>query len=315
VARYLIRRVGTTAVTTLVLSFVVFVLVEVSSPVSVCRRILGRFATDEQVRDCNVRLGLDHPLWDRYLTFLHHAVTLNFGVSTLLSQPVMTAVVPRLERTLVLALIAFFAIMPLGIVLGTFAALRQARLTDRAVTVAGTVTTAIPEIATGIFLLTIFSGELHLLPGAVVLLPGESLASHPSYFVLPVLTLMLVDVGYIARITRSSMLEVLRSNYVRTAELKGLSYRKVVRRHVLRNGMLVPVTVIAYHVNWLIGGVVIVEAVFGYPGLGQLLLQAAYERDVFVIEAGMLILVVVALVSQMLADIAYMLLDPRVRLT
>jgi peptide/nickel transport system permease protein len=314
-ARYLIRRVGTTALTTLFLSFVVFVLVEVSSPVSVCRRILGRFATDEQVRDCNVRLGLDRPLWDRYLTFLHHAVTLDFGVSTLLSQPVIDAVLPRLERTLVLAAIAFFAIMPLGVILGTLAALRQGRLVDRTVSVVGTITTSIPEIATGIFLLTILSGELHLLPGATVLLPGQSLVSHPSYFVLPVLTLMLVDVGYIARITRSSMLGVLQSNYVRAAELKGLPYRKIVRRHVIRNGMLVPVTVMAYHVNWLIGGVVIVEAIFGYPGLGQLLLQAAYERDVFVIEAGMLILVVVALVSQLLADIAYMLLDPRVRLS
>lgn len=311
--RFLLRRAGTLLVTLVLVTMLVFFVVEIASPVSVCRRILGQFATDVQVRDCDHRMGFDKPLPVRYIKFAEHAATLDFGVSTLTDQRVLDAIAPRLRNTLLLAGIAFVVIMPLALLLGIISALNEGRILDRIIALTTLTATSIPEIATGVFLLAIFVGWLHLLPGVTVIPPGESLLQHPQFFVLPVLTLTLIEVGYVARITRASMIDVLDSAYVRTAYLKGLSYRKIVFRHALRNALMAPIAVIMLHVNWLIGGIVVTEVIFGYPGLGRFILGAALQRDVFGIEGATLVLVLVAVGSQLVADIVYTLLNPRVR--
>lgn len=312
-ARFILRRMGTLGVTLVLVSIMVFLVVEVASPVSVCRRQLGQFATDEQVQLCEQRLGLDRPLPVRYLEFAKNAATLDFGVSTLTNEPVLESIAPRLKNTLLLAGIAFVVIMPIAILLGIISALKEGRLLDRVIALSTLTATSIPEIATGIFLLVIFVGWLGLLPGATVIPSGETLLQNPEFFVLPVLTLTLIEVGYVARITRASMIDVLDSQYIRTAHLKGLSYWKIVGRHALRNAMLAPIAVIMLHVNWLIGGVVVVEAIFGYPGLGRFILGAALNRDVFGIEAATMILVVLAVGTQLVADVLYTFLNPRIR--
>jgi peptide/nickel transport system permease protein len=312
-SRFILRRLGTLGITLVLVSLMVFLIVEVASPVSVCRRNLGQFATDQQVTLCEERLGLDRPLPVRYAEFLKNAVTLDFGVSTLTDERVLDTVMPRLGRTLLLAGIAFVLIMPLAVILGVLSALKEGQLMDRVIAISTLTATSIPEIATGIFLLVIFVGWLDLLPGATVIPPGETLLENPKFFVLPVLTLTLIEVGYVARITRASMIDVLDSQYIRTAYLKGLSYRKIVMRHALRNALLAPIAVIMLHVNWLIGGIVVTEVIFGYDGLGRFILGAALNRDVFGIEAATMILVVVAVGTQLIADVVYTFLNPRIR--
>ena len=310
--RFLIRRLATLVITLFVVSIFVFLITQVVTGQDVCRRLLGQFATDPQVRACNIRLGLDQPLVVRYLDFARDALQGNFGNSLVANEPVSSVIVDRLGRTLLLAAIAFAVIMPVGIALGIISALSEGKLIDRVISVVSLSATAIPEIASGIFLLVIFVGWLAWLPGAVIIPGGDSLLQHPKVFILPVATLALVEIGYVTRITRQSMVEVLDSAYVRTAILKGLPQWKVVWRHALRNALMAPIAVIMLHVNWLIGGLVVVEIVFAYPGLGRFVFDAAQLGDVYGLEGATLALVVVAVATQLIADIIYTLINPRV---
>jgi peptide/nickel transport system permease protein len=150
-------------------------------------------------------------------------------------------------------------------------------------------------------------------PGVVAITTESSIFENPQLLVLPILTLTLVELGYVLRITRASMVEVMRTNYIRTAVLKGLPRLQIVFKHALRNALMAPITVIMLHVNWLIGGIVVVESVFGFPGLGRFALEAALFKDVFAVEAITMTLVVIAVVSQLLADLVYTFLNPRIR--
>ena len=170
----------------------------------------------------------------------------------------------------------------------------------------------IPEFATGIFLILIVAVWWEIVPGATVF--GEKAPwERPDMLILPVLTLTLIELGYVLRITRASMVEVMRTNYIRTAVLKGLPQRRIVFKHALRNALLAPITVIMLHVNWLIGGLVIVETLFGFPGLGRYILEAALFKDVFAIEAAAMLLVIIAVGTQLIADVIYTFLNPRIR--
>jgi len=237
------------------------------------------------------------------------------GVSFQTRQPVFATLIPRLLNTLFLAGIAFVFIMPLALLFGVLAGLNEGKFLDRSISITGLVATATPEFASGVFLIVIFAVWLDLLPGAVVIPPGSSVFSRPQMLILPVLTLTLIELGYILRVTRASMVEVMRTNYVRTAVLKGLPYRRVVMKHALRNALLAPITVIMLHVNWLVGGIVVVETLFGFPGLGSYVLTAALNNDVFALEAATMILVIIAVTTQLLADIIYVYLNPRIRYT
>jgi peptide/nickel transport system permease protein len=235
------------------------------------------------------------------------------GISFRTGRPVSDTLFIRLRNSLLLAGIAFIVVMPLALVLGIIAGLNEGKLLDRILTVGGLLTTASPNFATGIFLILIFSAWLQVLPGAVVLLDDKAIFQNPAMLILPVATLTLIELGYVLRITRASVVEVMQAPYIRTAFLKGLPYNRIVRNHALRNSLMAPITVIMLHVNWLIGGIVVVEVLFGYPGLGQYLLDSALFNDVYAVETAAMVLVVVAVGSQLIADLIYTFLNPRIR--
>lgn len=234
------------------------------------------------------------------------------GVSLRTGRPVADLLFTRLRNSLILAGTAFVIVMPLALLLGMIAGLNEGKWLDRTLSIGGMMFSVTPEFATGIFLILIFASWLKLVPGATVF--GEKAPwSRPDMLVLPVLTLTLVELGYVLRITRASMVEVMKAPYIRTAFLKGLPYWHVVFKHAVRNALMAPITVIMLHVNWLLGGIVVVEVIFGYPGLGSYLLDSALFKDFNAIEAGAIILVAVAVGTQLLADIIYTFLNPRIR--
>lgn len=236
------------------------------------------------------------------------------GVSFRTGRPVSDSIFIRLRNSLVLAGTAFVIVMPLALFLGMLAGLKEGSWRDRVLSIGGMMFSVTPEFATGIFLILIVSVWWDLLPGAVVI--GEQAPwARPDMLILPVLTLTLIELGYILRITRASMVEVMKAPYIRTAYLKGLPYWRIVFKHALRNALMAPITVIMLHVNWLMGGIVIVEVVFGYPGLGKYLLDSAMFKDINALEAGAMILVSVAVLTQLVADIIYTFLNPRIRYT
>lgn len=236
------------------------------------------------------------------------------GLSLRTGRPVAKSLFVRLRNSLILAGIAFLIVMPLALFLGMLAGLKEGSFRDRFLSVGGMMFSVIPEFATGIFLILIMAVWWGLVPGATVF--GEKVPwERPDMLVLPVLTLTLIELGYVLRITRASMVEVMRSPYIRTAFLKGLPYWRIIFKHAIRNALMAPITVIMLHVNWLMGGIVIVEVVFGYPGLGKYLLDSALYKDINALEAGAMILVIVAVGTQLIADIAYTFLNPRIRYT
>ncbi|HID87891.1 MAG TPA: ABC transporter permease [Anaerolineae bacterium] len=235
------------------------------------------------------------------------------GESVKTGRPVADALLRRLQNSILLATIAFVIVMPLALVLGLIAGLNEGKTIDRILSIGGLATTATPNFATGIFLILIFAIWLKLLPGATVFVSERAVFENPKMLILPVMTLTLIELGYVLRITRASMVEVMSAPYIRTAFLKGLPYWRIVFKHALRNALMAPITVIMLHVNWLMGGIVVVEAIFGFPGLGRYLLDAALYKDVFAIEAGAMVMVMLAVGTQLVADIIYTFLNPRIR--
>jgi peptide/nickel transport system permease protein len=234
------------------------------------------------------------------------------GISLRTGRPVADLLFIRLRNSLVLAGTAFIIVMPLALILGIIAGLNEGKPLDRLLSIGGMMFSVTPEFATGIFLILIFAFWLKLVPGATVF--GEKAPwTRPDMLILPVMTLTLVELGYVLRITRASMVDVMKAPYIRTAFLKGLPYRRVVMKHAIRNALMAPITVIMLHVNWLLGGIVVVEVIFGYPGLGSYLLDSALFKDFNAIEGGAMILVLVAVATQLLADIVYTFINPRIR--
>ena len=234
------------------------------------------------------------------------------GLSLQYGRPVGYIMWPRVRNSLILAGVAFVIVMPLALLLGILAGVYAARWQDRTVSVLGLILTATPEFVVGIFLILIFGIWLRWLPPAAIFLTNRDVYNL-RLIALPVLTLTAVEVGYVARMTRASMVDVMASPYIRTAIIKGMPYRRVVLRHALRNALLAPITVIMLHVNWLVGGLVVVEVLFGFPGLGNFIYQAATFGDYNSVEAAAMFLVVVAVGTRLLGDLLYLLLNPRIR--
>ena len=235
------------------------------------------------------------------------------GESVQTGRAVADTLLRRLQNSVILAGIAFAIVMPLALVLGLIAGLNEGKAIDRILSVGGLITTATPEFATGIFLILILSTWLGLVPGATVFESERAIFKNPQMLILPVLTLTLIELGYVLRITRASMVEVMKEPYIRTAFIKGLPYSRIVFRHAIRNALMAPITVIMLHVNWLMGGIVVVEAIFGFPGLGKYLYDAALYKDLFAIEAGAMVMVFLAVGTQLAADVIYTFLNPRIR--
>jgi peptide/nickel transport system permease protein len=235
------------------------------------------------------------------------------GESVRTGRAVAGTLLRRLKNSVILAGIAFVIVMPLALVLGLIAGLNEGKAIDRILSIGGLMTTATPEFATGIFLILILASWLKLVPGATVFTSERAIIENPKMLVLPVLTLTLIELGYVLRITRASMVEVMKEPYIRTGFLKGLPYRRIVFKHAIRNALIAPITVIMLHVNWLMGGIVVVEAIFGFPGLGKYLYDAAMYKDLAAIEAGAMVMVFLAVGTQLVADIIYTFLNPRIR--
>lgn len=310
--RFIVSRIGSMVVTMLVISIMVFFIAEVV-PVDPARNALGRWATEEAVQDLREKMGLDRPAPVRYWSWLTGIFRGDFGQSIHFQRPVSQLVGARLKRSLSLASLGFAFMIPTGLLLGSIAGINEGKLIDRILSVMGSIFVSVPAFAGGIFMIVIFAIGLELLPGASVPNPDDTLGEILIKLALPIFTLALDEVGYLTRLMRVSTAEVMDSDYVRTAVLKGVPKSKVILRHVFRNAMIAPFTAIMLHVNWLIGGVVVVEVLFNYPGLGSLLLEAALRNDIILLMGGTLVLTFVAVATQTIADIGVYFLNPRLR--
>lgn len=308
---HIFRQVGNMAITLVAITLLVFLLNELT-PGDVASKILGPYATQEQVDHLTRQMGLDRPMAFRYLEFVGRALLGDFGESIVYRQPAIEVLWDRLRNTLLLAGIAFAVIVPLSILLGTLAGMRERSRVDRGVNVFSALCASIPEFAMGVFLLAIFVVWLKILPG-VSPLNADSGWPIWTQFVLPVAVVTLYDAGYLVAMIRQSMVEVMRQPFIRTAVLKGMDFRRVVLRHALRNALIAPFTVILLQLNYLVSGLVVVETVFAYPGFGRLMLEAALAKDIALLEAGTLVAVSVTMLTQLAGDIGYMALDPRIR--
>jgi peptide/nickel transport system permease protein len=308
---FFLKRLASLVFTMLVVSAMVFAAFEFT-PGQVATKVLGPFSTQDQRDRLMEELGLNRPVYERYVEWLGNTLTGDLGYSTLYKLPVNDIIWDRLANTLLLAALAFAIIVPVSILLGITAGMREGSILDRTISVGSIVTTSVPEFASGVFLASIFVIGLGWLPGTA---PLDSGAGWPiaAQLVLPVLVMVLYDLGYVVRMVRASMVEVMTRPYIRTAILKGLSFRDVIMKHALRNAMIAPFTVILLQINYLITGVVVVEAVFAYPGFGRMLLDSALAQDVATVQAASLFAVFVSVATQIAGDLGYMMLNPRIR--
>ncbi len=309
--RYAIKQLINMALTLLSVSLLVFMLNE-WTPGDVVSKLLGPYANEDQVAKVTKEMGLDRPALVRYAEYMGRALTGDFGQSIVYRQPVANILWDRLGNTLLLAAISFAVIVPLSVLFGVLAGMREKSITDRAVSVFSSITASIPEFAMGVFLIAVFVVWLGVLPGTS---PLRADSGWPVWmqFIMPVMVVTLYDAGYLISMIRASMVEVMRQPYIRTATLKGMSFRQVVGSHALRNALIAPFTVILLQLNYLVSGLVVVETVFAYPGFGRMMLEAALAKDIAIIEAGTLIAVGVTMMTQLFGDLGYMALDPRIR--
>ena len=309
--RYILRRLGLAIITLFLLSVVVFVISAVL-PGSVGRAILGPFATQQSVDNLNSQLGVDGPLVGRYVDWVTGALRGDFGDSYKFKAPVMDKVAPALWISMKLAVFTTLIVLPLGIIGGTIAALRKGRPTDRVITVAGLSLAVTPEFVIGTVLIAVVAVKFGWLPPGGT--PKGSLWDQLKVMVLPAITLTAILFGYLARMARAGTIEALAADYTRTATLKGLPRRTVLRRHVLRNSLLPTIAVSAVQVSYLLGGLLVTETMFNYRGLGLLIRDAAEDKDIPLMMGAVFIVGAIAMLLNLLADIVSAWLNPRIRL-
>ncbi len=310
--RFLLRRFGLAILTLWLLSIIVFLGLHVL-PGDVGRRILGPFANARAVAQLNKQLGADRPLVAQYGSWAGGILTGNLGTSLAFQQSVSSLLLPALWNSLKLAVVAFVIVVPLGIFGGIVAALNRGRILDRLITIVGLSSVAVPEFVSGIVVILLFAVDFRLFPVTAQAPPGSGPLTQVRYLILPAIPLVLVLFGYIARITRAGTIEALEADYTRTAYLKGLGRETVIRRHVLRNALLPTIAVVATQTGYLIGGLLAVEVVFNYQGIGHLLFVSLQKKDFPVVQACAIVVGIVYVVSTLAADIIYSLLNPRIR--
>jgi peptide/nickel transport system permease protein len=312
--RYVAQRIALGLVSLVLLTMIVYAAAQVL-PGNPGRIVLGREAQPSAVKEFNHKIGFDKPLPVRYVTWLSHAVRGDFGANYTDGRPVTDDLVPALKRSLFLALYAFVLCIPMSILAGVIAALRRGRPTDRAITITGLSLAVIPEFVLGAILVTILGpAALNVFPGIAGTLVGASFWTKLDSLFLPALALALVLFGYIARMARAGTMEALDADFTRTAVLKGMPWRSVLGRHVLRNGLLPTIAVISTQVGYLFGGIVAIEKLFGYPGIGFLTLTSAQIKNFPMLLACVLILGIVYFVATLSGDLLMAALNPRVRL-
>lgn len=311
-ARFLLRRFALALVTLFVLSLLVFGASQLL-PGDIGRNVLGPFASVHDVKLLDHQLGVDRPLYVQYVDWIWKFVRGNLGTSLEYQVPVASLLGPSLINSLKLAAVAFVLVVPLSIVGGVFAALRRGRLPDRVITLTGLSLTAVPEFISAIVLILIFGVLLKWLPVSAAFPVDADFATQVDHLLLPAMALVFVLFGYIARMARTGTIDALESDYTRTAYLKGLATATVIRRHVLRNSLLPTIAVIATQMGYLIGGLVVIEKLFNYNGIGQRIYTAAQNKDFTMLQSGVLVIGLVYLTATLIADILYSLLNPRIR--
>ncbi|HUY29860.1 MAG TPA: ABC transporter permease [Acidimicrobiales bacterium] len=312
-AAYVSKRIGLALVSLLVLSAIVFFAGQVL-PGDAGRAILGPLAAKSAVQHLDHQLGVDRPLVVQYWHWISGVLRGDFGRSYQYRSAVAPFVAAAALSSLKLAALAFVIVVPLSILGGVVAALNVGRPVDRIVSVLGFSGSTVPEFVSGIVVIEVFGLWLKVLPVTAASPPGASFVTQLDHLVLPALPLVLVLFGYIARMARAGTVEALESDYVRTATLKGLRRSAVVGRHALRNALLPTITVIATQTGYLVGGLVVVETLFNYQGIGLLTVRAATARDFPMLEAGVLVIGASYMVATLAADVLISLLNPRVRL-
>jgi peptide/nickel transport system permease protein len=310
---YVLKRLGFLLLTLLVTSIIIFAVTQ-WLPGDVARILLGREAGEAALEDLRQELGLNEPLPVQYVRWLAGFVVGDWGRSFSTDTEVRPLVIHRLGNSLRLALVTLVMSVPLAILLGVVAGLKEGSLVDNLISISALSVVGLPEFVTGLILIQIFAFELNLLPANSSVAPDASFLEALPMLILPAMTASLVLLAYVARMTRAGVLGEMKRPYVRTAVLKGLSYRSVVVGHVLRNALLPTITVVAISFGWLISGLVVVENVYNYPGIGRLLVFAIDRRDLPVIQAVTMITVVGFAGANLVADLLYAYLDPKIHL-
>lgn len=318
IARFVVRRLATGVITLLVVTILIFLATNIL-PGNAATVVLGRNATPQRVQRLDERLGVDHSVVWRYTHWLGSAVRGDLGRSAVAeaeSRPetaISSSIGSPLRNSFILAALTTVLLIPLTLLLGALAGIFAGRRLDHAISFPALIMGGLPEFVMGTLLIYIFFDKLGWLPPVALLSPGESPFSNPEALVLPVLTLLAVAVGAGVRQVRAGMAEVLQQDYVHFARLNGISNRRVLSAYALRNALAPSVQIIAQNLQYLVGGIIVVESVFAYPGIGTYLVNAVTSRDVTEVQAAASVLAALYIVINLLADLAVMLLVPKLR--
>ncbi len=318
VLAFILRRLVGAAAALLAASVLIFTAVEVL-PGNAASAVLGRNASPAAVRILSRQMGLDRPASTRYAHWLKGFVHGDLGDSAVaIAQgtnhaPIWHLISGPLKNSAILAAIAALLMIPLSVGLGALAAVRAGRPTDHLISLGSLAAVSMPEFVVGSLLVAVFFVGLHLLPPVAIVPPGGDPLSHPKQLVLPVVTLLFASMAAGIRMVRAGTFEVLQTEYVQTARLNGLPERRVIMRYALRNALAPSVQVLAQNLQYLVGGVIVVEAVFAYPGIGSQLVNAVQNRDVTVVQSVAMLIAVVYVLINLVADLIVMLLVPKLR--
>jgi peptide/nickel transport system permease protein len=313
VSRYITRRLGFLLLTLLLTSMIIFVITQ-WLPGDMARVILGREAGETTLEALREELGLNDPLPVQYLKWLGGFVSGDWGTSYSTNQPIRPLVMGRLRNSLMLAAVTMVIAIPLSVGLGVLAGLNENKATDNIISVGSLSVVGLPEFVTGLVLIQLLAFKFDIFPANSSIRPDATFFEALPMLILPALTATLVLLAYVARLTRAGVVEELKKPYVRTAALKGLPQRTIIGKHVLRNALLPTITVIAISMGWLISGLIVIENVFNYPGLGRLMTFAIDRHDLPLLQAITLVTVLVFSLSNLSADLLYAYLNPQIRL-
>jgi peptide/nickel transport system permease protein len=313
VTRYVVRRLLLSIFTLFLLVTIVFLIVNVL-PDDIGRNVLGPFAPQETVDALNEKIGADDPLIQQYGRILKSAVTFDWGDSFQYGVPVTDLLWPAFWRSARLAALGLVLTVPIAIAAGMFAARRRNTLTDRSIVTLGLASSSIPDFVSGVTLQFLIGVKLGWLPVLALAPEGSGVITQIRYLLLPALALVVVYFGYIARMTRAGTMQALDADYTRTAVMKGLSQRRVTRRHVTRNALQPTVSVIGVQIGYIFSSLIALELIFNYPGLGTLILAAAKAKDFPVLEAAIILVGIIYMLCTLAADLVIAWMNPRARL-
>lgn len=309
----IIKRILTMILTLIIVSMLVFGITQIL-PGDVAFLILGRGATDETLEIMRERLGLNRPIYVQYIDWFTSVLSGDLGESLLMEREIFPILRERLVRSLYLSLFSFAGVILFGIGFGILSAIKRNSLLDYLISTISYLFISVPEFVSGSLLILLFAGAVfNIFPASGYGHLSDGFFNWLRYLILPSLTLLFVLLAYIMRMTRTNMLEVMNKDYVRTAYLKGLSEKRIVLKHILKNAMLPTITLLGINLAWLIGGIVVTETVFDYPGIGRLTVFAIHNRDIPLIQATVLTLSFFYIMGSFMADLLYVLLNPKLR--